>query len=618
MGILKSILMASPIGLDNTLGLLGLLSLIPFILLYLIRPKPRLMIIPSLMFFIRLSGANKITSFFRYFVKDILFFIQLFSLLLLSLALSIPYTYYTHNISAQNTVIVIDASASSQVKEGSKTRFELSIAKALENLGKRNSIIVAKNAPFLGVKDATSSEAAEFLRSLKPTETPTRLGEAIMYAGDVLNGREGRVIVLSDFINTQGQDPYTAKAILQSKNIIVDFINIGSSKKSNVGIIDLSVEDDSTTAQIKNYDQTERTVKIIAGITEKEVQIGPGNIAPFVFKTPEGLTKIELKLNDDFPIDNMASISAPEKARASVLLITNNKSIFIENALKATGLVDLTIEEPPVVSTNKYYDVYFIHNINPSQVLSGTWEEILKKVENGASVVVHAQEKQDKLDFKGLLPLDISGVGEKSDLTIVQKGLRIVKYIDSFGFVSKYYIMKNKDFVPIVNAGDGSDKQSMIVGLSTKGKGKILFYGILEEGSDFRFSPSYPIFWAETIKFLTDREDIKTLNKKTGEVLSNDKPTKISLPSGQSVTQTLLLLENTGVYKSGNKNIAVNLINEFESSINSNQTFGQKNIEAKLEPVTERRKYSFENIMLFIVILLLIFEIIHIKLRGDV
>ena len=345
------------IGLDNTLGLLGLLSLIPFILLYLIRPKPKLMTIPSLMFFIRISGANKITSFLRHFVQDLLFFIQLFTLLFLALTLAIPYTYYTHNISAQNTVIVIDASASSQVKEGSKTRFEISIEKALQNLGKRNSIIIAKNTPFLGVKDASSSEAAEFLRNLKPTETPTRLGESIIYAGELLEGREGRVIVLSDFINTQGQDPTTAKAILQSKNIIVDFINVASGKKSNVGIIDLVVEDDSTSAQIKNFDANARSVKIVAGKTEKDIQIGPGSIEPFVFKTPEGLTKLELRINDDFPIDNTAYISAPGKSRVSVLLITNNKSIFIENALKSTGLVDLTIEEPPVVSTNKDFDV---------------------------------------------------------------------------------------------------------------------------------------------------------------------------------------------------------------------------------------------------------------------
>lgn len=606
------------IGLDNTLGLLGLLSLIPFILLYLIRPKPKLMTIPSLMFFIRISGANKVTSFLRHFVQDLLFFIQLFTLLFLALTLAIPYTNYTHNISAQNTVIVIDASASSQVKESSKTRFEISLEKALQNLGKRNSIIIAKNTPFLGVKDASSSEAAEFLRNLKPTETPTRLGESIIYAGELLEGKEGRVIVLSDFINTQGQDPTTAKAILQSKNIIVDFINVASGKKSNVGIIDLVVEDDSTSVQIKNFDANARSVKIVAGKTEKDIQIGPGSIEPFVFKTPEGLTKVELKLNDDFQIDNTAYISAPGKSRVSVLLITNNKSIFVENALKSTGLVDLTIEDPPVVSTNKDFDIYVIHDINPTLVLSGTWEQILKRVETGASVIVHAQEKQEKIDLKGLLPLDIKGIGERSELAIVQKGLKLVKYIDSFGILINYYIVKPREFVPVVTAGEGTDKQSMIIGFTTHGKGKIMYYGILEKGSDFRFSPSYPIFWAEVVKFLTDREDIKTLNKKTGEVLSNDKPTKIDLPSGKSITQTLLLLENTGVYNVGGKKVAVNLVNEFESAIISNQSFGQKNIEAKLEPVTEKRKYSFEIIMLIIIILLLIAEIVYIKLRGDI
>ncbi|MCX6709004.1 MAG: BatA domain-containing protein, partial [Candidatus Woesearchaeota archaeon] len=133
-----------PISIGNQAGLWALLVLVPLIILYLIRPKPKLISIPSLMFFLKSSGARKLTSFLRQITHDWLFIIQLLLLIGLALTFSHPFTTYDHDVTASNTVIVLDVSASSQTVEGARSRFDLSVAQAKKVLGVKNTVILAK------------------------------------------------------------------------------------------------------------------------------------------------------------------------------------------------------------------------------------------------------------------------------------------------------------------------------------------------------------------------------------------------------------------------------------------------------------------------------------------
>ncbi|HLC72571.1 MAG TPA: BatA domain-containing protein, partial [Candidatus Nanoarchaeia archaeon] len=65
------------LGWENSSGWLAFLSLIPFILLYFVRPKPIELEVPSLMFFMRSQHAAKENSFLKRFRFDLLFFLQL-------------------------------------------------------------------------------------------------------------------------------------------------------------------------------------------------------------------------------------------------------------------------------------------------------------------------------------------------------------------------------------------------------------------------------------------------------------------------------------------------------------------------------------------------------------
>ena len=600
------------IQIGSMLGLLALFSLIPLILLYLIRPRPQTIEIPSLMFFIKSSGRNKLSSFFKKFIRDWLFLIQLLLILLLAVSVAQPFTNYQHDITAKNTVIVLDASASMQAKEGSYTRFQKAKTKAKSLLGAQNTIILAKEVPSIVVKDVPYTEATKYLNKLQPTETTSRIGDAIILAGEALKEKEGGVMVMSDFVNTGGQDPYIAKSVLESKGLVVNFVNVAEKKASNVGIIDLEADREETTVYVKNYDDTKRTATLKVGNVQEEMTLTPKSSETFTFKTPPGITQIRLIVDDDFDVDNTAYLSTPETEKAKVALVTNNASIFLRNALTASGDMTVTVVGPPVVPTEGY-DVFIIHNIDLRELLPGTFEALHNTVEkHGAGLVVHAQDNSDKIDYKNLLPLDITGRGKGGFVSVEQLN-KFTKNAD-FGTMMEHFTTSGQDKAFTTMTSILNDT---IIAVGKEGSGKLVYYGLLESTSDFKYSPSYPIFWTELARYLTGQLDLKSLNYLTKDTLILDGEQKVKTPV-KTVKQATIMLEQAGIYELDDRNIAVNLLSDTESNLNAEEIVGAKSTEFELKPVKETRKMEFEPILIAIAGILLLLEILYIKMRGDV
>jgi hypothetical protein len=596
--------------IGSSVGLLALLSLVPLILLYLIKPKPKVMSIPSLMFFMKASGATRLTSFLRQFLRDWLFIMQFLILFLLSATLAQPYVNYLHDITSENTVFVIDVSASMQAKEDSGTRFDIAIDTARSLLGSKNTIVLAKDVAQIGLQDADAVDTIEYLNALQPRDTSSRIGDAVILAGETLAGKEGRVIVLSDFINTAGQEPHIAKAVVEARGITVDYINVaGEGRRSNIGIVDMLVEPTTTTIYVKNFEPEQKNVRVTVGDGAKELVLPARSIETFSIITPPDVTKVQLQVQDDFAVDNTVHISSPSGAKTRALLVTSNASVFLKNALLASGDVELEVAELPIVPKD-YYDVYIISNINPNSVLPGTFEDIASRVEDGASVVVVAQEESDRIEYKDLSPVDLGGRAEGNFITIEQLN-RFTKNID-FGSVQYYFSGTAAASALTVLSVD----ERPLVAVGRKGKGKIAYYGILEKASDFPYSPGYPIFWTEFMRFLTDQQDVRNLNYRTGDTLILDSLQRIETPT-KVLKKSAIIFEEAGIYKfEDGRTIAVNLLNERESDITSNTTLGAKSTEFELKPVKEERKFEFELPMVMLALIILFIELIYVKMRG--
>ncbi|MDP2767595.1 MAG: BatA domain-containing protein, partial [Candidatus Methanoperedens sp.] len=154
MGLLD-LLYANPVQFANEIGLYALLSIIPLIIIYLLRPRPRKLKIPSLMFLFDLEKKKRL-NIFRKFLKDPLFLIQLLVLTLVSLAVAAPFIMANEEAGGGHTIIVLDASASMQA-DG---RFEKAVKEAEKFLSAKNTIILAESVPVMVMKEAPSSSAS--------------------------------------------------------------------------------------------------------------------------------------------------------------------------------------------------------------------------------------------------------------------------------------------------------------------------------------------------------------------------------------------------------------------------------------------------------------------------
>mgnify|MGYP005648739519 FL=1 len=152
---------------------------------------------------------------------------------------------------------------------------------------------------------------------------------------------------------------------------------------------------------------------------------------------------------------------------------------------------------------------------------------------------------------------------------------------------------------------------SPIIVVSTHGSGKILYYGIIDEYNSFKISTQYPLFWINSLEYLISKQDYSTVNKKIGEVLHGE----IKDPDNKKLND-YITTEKVGVYEVNNEEIAVNLVNIKESTLNKKIEF--ESSESDYEQVKILQTIPLMSLILFIGTLLVLFELYLIKKRGDI
>ena len=618
---------------QRPLGLLALAAVAVFILLYLRRPKPQEKIIPSLMFIMQDNKRSKQYSFFQKLMTNLLFLLQLFAILGLSLVAAAPFVKLKYDVTLENTVIILDVSASMQAKEKGISRFDKALEQAKKVVSGRNSIILAENIPLIVLENEDTEIALDVLSKIKPRATTTNLGDALLLAKDILGDKPGRIIVFSDFIATEGPNIEVVRTTLSSEDKIVDFVDV-SNNADNVGIVRLEVTKYNTKAYVRNFNNeaVQRTIKIVKDnkvITQTNIKIASNSIENFIFDTPSGVSKIEINPTDDLEVDDVAYIATPPKIKNSVLLITNEKSSNLESALEAAKDVELNVVTPPVLTINTKkeriepykHDVviaYKINNVNKRDgIVPGTFEDIEEYVDNGGSLIITAQEDLKEINMKNLPVIDLKSKINKPTKVCVETINQITKQFEKekcFTTTASYFGAEAKKSTIIFASAD--DKTPLIV-YGEKKKGKAVYYGILDETSDFKTLPSYPIFWNSLINFMVGTEDIKDFNYKTGKIATIGEQ-KVKTPS-TALTTSKLLMDEVGIYEFDNKKFAVNLLDEKESNINlPSKVEAQKEREKLLERESKERDFNIELPILALVFLFMLTEFVYIKRRGDI
>ncbi len=600
----------------NPAGLLTALILLPFLLLYLIKPKPRHAPIPSLLFFVKDTGRSAINSLFRNWLRDLLFLFQLLLILLVVAASARPFIEVPRVYLVEQTVLILDVSAS--MRADGDARFTDAIRLAKENLGKENTIILAKGSPIVIAERVSASVATKELERLSPTETTTALTEALRLAADYA-GTGSRVAVISDFLPTQGDKDYdTAAAALEGRGALVDYLPVAGGSR-NAGIIDLLVGPVSSSVWIKNYEQRPVELTLSISDAEQKLLLARGETKEVSFTTPAGVTELKIREQDDLAADNLAWISTPEKNRIKLLTITNDeRGIKTSNLLLALSVIaknfptsfDISYTNPPK-SPSMNHDVYIVSRANLDFLLPGYVKELQEKVEQGAGLLIIDQPALFSLDWLDLLPVEPAPESQGTRATILpgeQSGLTTEI---EFGQAASYTRVAAKEGGVVLAKAENGDP---IIVLRRKGRGIVLYYGLDDQKASFSKDPSYPVFWRRIFDLLTDRPSLANLNVRTGSVLALPKTTTIKTPT-ESVTTQLLPLDRAGLYILPDRTIAANLLSDAESSIIVPESVQRSSAEG--DGKTEKAPKELTLFLLWGAVALLLLEILYLKYRGD-
>ncbi|HIG95940.1 TPA: VWA domain-containing protein, partial [Candidatus Woesearchaeota archaeon] len=442
---------------DNPLGWYSFIAVGVLVISYLIKPKPLDIKIPSVRFLMHEKGTRQKSTFFQRFITNLLFLLQLLALGALAFATTLPIISMTYDSTGEHTVIVLDVSNSmnTEVSAG-QTRLDKAKNIAENNLKGQVSIILAETVPLLVLEDESTSQAKSVLAQLTPKHTSTNIGDAMILAGDLLSAKgdnnkaSGRILVISDFVWTDGADPEVMKQVLEARGMVVDFVNIGKAKE-NVGFVDFKIDTTETTVFLKNYGR-EKTVSLLLKnemegqktITRTLLEEG---IEPITFPTMGGITRLELKDDDALTDDNAVYLSNPKKTKIRILMMTNKPNKFMVNALTALGDTEVTVAEPPIVpdidsgsEEGEGFDIIIYSEVDHKKILPGTMKEIKQAVEQGTPFIVTFQESLNQIDFDGLLAISPDIVHEGAGVkTVIQN--QFTKDVD-FGTTEKYYKAK--------------------------------------------------------------------------------------------------------------------------------------------------------------------------------
>jgi hypothetical protein len=566
----------------NPLALLGLLSIIPLIIIYLIRPRPREILFSATQF-LREGEAERSAVLSR-LINDPLFWIQLLVLCSLSIAAAGPYTT-EDGIASSHLVVVLDASAS----------MEASISQALKLIDpylddyEKISIIFAENIPVPMLQEGKLAEARETLGRMKPKAISSDLSSAMIMGSNLLGSDGGNILVASDFISWTGDDPEATRKILQAGGdisiVFADSIQGGE----NVALVESwDVPGPgyvNHTALVRNYGPG-KTVPIIingpGGASSQTVQIPSDGDYYLTFTAYPGVNEITLDLQDAIAWDNHAYVYVPDIEKKKVLYIGDTGPAMA--ALRS--LPNVRIETSGELGN---FDlVVAARNASQNSGLN-------RYINNGGRVIFIAQD----LESPEYLPVRVTGdIKGATSLWVRNLGFAEGIHFNEIGLFGYPDAASRRNSITLVESNG-----MPVLSYWRLGQGTVIYNG-LEMNSDFYLRPEYPIFWYQMVNWITGVPDIEKSNHKTGELLHLGEILTVNTPTSTLTTSTLLL-DEVGIYSFRGETIAANMNDPKESSLSRSYDIDVGKFQGKSKETTVEKDLSFWVIALAAFALLL-------------
>ncbi|MCX6672225.1 MAG: VWA domain-containing protein [Methanothrix sp.] len=526
----------------NPMALLGLLSIIPLIIIYLIRPRPKEIRFSATQF-LREGEAERSAVLSR-LINDPLFWVQLLVLLSLSVAAAGPFIMQAGPASS-HLVVVLDGSASMQASSRALQLIDPYLDKY-----QRISIVLAKSMPLTVLSEGSPAEARDALLRLKPKAVSTDLSSAMTLAGSLLAGEGGNMLVVSDFISWIGDDPEATRKILQADGRVSIVFADSYQGGDNLALVESwDVPGPgyvNHTALVHNYGPARAapiTIHGPGGAAGRTVQIAGGADYYLSFTAYPGVNEISLDLEDAVAWDNHAYVYVPDLA---------NKRVLYQGE-EGPALAALQSLPNVQVETSGEFNGFDLIVVAGNASLDGK----LNRYIDGGRVIFIASD-QESPEY---LPVRVTGEqAGPASLWVRSVGFAKGVHFDEIGLFRFPEVVSRKGSTTMVEANG-----QPILSYWRLGKGMVIYSG-LEMESDFYLRPEYPIFWYQMVSWITGVPDILQSNKKTGEIIHMGETVQVDTPS-TSLAASTLLLDEVGVYRFQGRAVAANMYDPQESSL---------------------------------------------------
>jgi len=583
------------------LGLAAFGVAVTLVVPYLIRPDPDRVRLPTVRFLAERERQRSTTPLFERLSRSLLLVIQLVALALLAVSLATPYVPVAQQEVVEETVLVVDTSASMATTDGERTRFERAVAAARAEVTDTTSIVTTTGGVVLRRGPPPAAEAE--LDALSVTDAPGDLRSAVTQAR-ALADEDVRIVVVSDFA---GETWTGAVATTRARGVRVDLRQFDGGGAANVGFVDRRFSAANVTLSVKNFGAESVTRTVALGGRRTEVTVGPGAVASVTLPVPPGGGRATLSPGDSFPTDDSVAVAAPDDLTVDVLVLTNDENEFLTTALSVIDRVEVTVDRPPT-TVGDGYDVIVYSNVDADSLLPGNLAAGRDVLAAGGGVAVQAQLEMP--DYGNLSLLSSTGtataatVGETADT-------RLTRGID-FQPPDEYRTGSLRAGRAHVTLGDGSP----LVATANRSGGRLLYYGYIEERSTFKFNYRYPVFWKRAVFYLADREPLSALNDATGRTVTVESET-VEGPDGTVAGPTVRLLR-AGFYRIEDRRRAAALVDESESAVDveplGNRSDAAGTVTRTAERTVPNRLTEFAAVAALAVVVL---EVGYLRRRGD-
>lgn len=358
-------------------ALLGMLCALPIILAYYflkLRRQPKT--VASTWLWQVAAEDRQANRPWQRIRPSLLLLLQLLAALLLAVAVSHPFRWLTSPV-AGSTVILLDASANMQATDVAPSRFATAQVKVRDWIsqlppGSDLSLVLVSRTPEILLAHATDrSQLRAALAKAAPTAGDGDLSQAMALASSLLQGRKGRIVLLSGG-HLQGLED------LPPAPAPVTYEPIGAPDAANLAVSAFATRNTPTglvaLAQVQNFGPADAPASIQFLVDGKvtalaQATVPKGGTHPFSWPVPTGarLLQVHLAGQDTLALDD-AAWTLVGGAQAHPILLVTAGNPFLQQALTLLPGAKLTVQKPDEYKGADTHDLVVFDGWLPAQL----------------------------------------------------------------------------------------------------------------------------------------------------------------------------------------------------------------------------------------------------------